>query len=92
VITTAEDVECCVTTAAGCLYEEDNETYDADEDKRVVTVDDAYIARHLPTITQRLTQAGVCLGALLNRALGGSQRPSTSVKQSLDRGDSHLSG
>jgi hypothetical protein len=43
VITTAEDVEYCVTTAAGCLYEEDNETYDADEDKRVVTVDDAYI-------------------------------------------------
>jgi hypothetical protein len=70
-ITTAEDVEYCVRTATGCLYEEDNETYDADEDKKVVTVDDAYMARHLPTITQRLTQAGVRLGALLNRALGG---------------------
>jgi hypothetical protein len=70
-ITTAEDVAYCVTTATGCLYEEDNETYDADEDKKVVTVDEAYMARHLPTITQRLTQAGVRLGALLNRALGG---------------------
>jgi hypothetical protein len=70
-ITTAEDVEYCVKTATGCLYEEDNEVYDADEDKKVVTVDDAYMTRHLPTIKQRLTQAGVRLGALLNRALGG---------------------
>jgi len=38
--------------------------------KKVVTVDDAYMTRHLPTITQRLTQAGIRLGALLNRALG----------------------
>jgi S1/P1 Nuclease len=71
-ITTAEDVEYCVQTATGCLYEEGNETHDADEDKKVVTVDDAYMARHLPTIKQRLTQAGVRLGALLNRALGGA--------------------
>ena len=70
-ITTSEDVEYCVTTATGCLYEEDNETYDADEDHKVVTVDEAYMARHLPTITQRLTQAGIRLGALLNQALGG---------------------
>ena len=70
-ITTAEDVEYCVKTPTGCCYEEDNETYDLDEVKKVVTVDEAYMARHLPTITQRLTQAGVRLGALLNRALGG---------------------
>jgi S1/P1 nuclease len=70
-MTISEDVAYCVTTAIGCLYEEDNETYDADEDKKVVTVDEAYMARHLPTITQRLTQAGVRLGALLNQAIGG---------------------
>lgn len=70
-ITIAEDVEYCVKTSTGCLYEEDNATYDADEVKKVVTVDEAYMARHLPTIKQRLTQAGVRLGALLNRALGG---------------------
>jgi hypothetical protein len=69
-ITLTEDVEYCVKTATGCLYEEDNETYDADEVKKVVTVDDAYMMRQLPTITQRLTQAGIRLGALLNRALG----------------------
>jgi hypothetical protein len=70
-ITTAEDVEYCVKTTTGCRYEEDNETYDPDEVKKVVTVDEAYMTRHLPTIKQRLTQAGVRLGALLNRALGG---------------------
>jgi len=36
-----------------------------------VVVDDAYIQRHLPTIKERLTQAGVRLGHLLNQALGG---------------------
>jgi hypothetical protein len=72
VITTAEDVEYCVKTTTGCRYEEDNETYDPDEVKKVVTVDEAYMERHLLMIKQRLTQAGVRLGALLNRALGGS--------------------
>ena len=42
-----------------------------DEVKKVITVDAAYMARHLPTIKQRLIPAGVRLGALLNRALGG---------------------
>ena len=71
-ITTAEDVEYCVKTTTDCRYEEDNATYAPDEVKKVVTVDEAYMARHLPTIQQRLTQAGVRLGALLNRALGES--------------------
>jgi hypothetical protein len=70
-ITISEEVADCVMTATGCLYEEDNETYDADEDKKVVIVDEASMTQHLPTITQRLTQAGVRLGALLNQALGG---------------------
>ena len=71
-ITTAEDVEYCVKTTTDCRYEADNETYDPDEVKKIVTVDEAYMARHLPTIKQRFTQAGVRLGALLNRALGES--------------------
>jgi hypothetical protein len=70
-ITTVEDVEYCVKTETGCRYEEDNETLDADEEKKVVIVDDAYMNRHLPTVKQRLTQAGIRLGRLLNRALGG---------------------
>jgi hypothetical protein len=30
-----------------------------------------YLDRHLPLVTQRLTQAGIRLGHLLNRALDG---------------------
>jgi len=40
-------------------------------DHKVVTVDEAYLTKHLPTVRQRLTQAGIRLGTLLNRALGG---------------------
>jgi hypothetical protein len=34
-------------------------------------VDEAYMDAHLPIISQRLTQAGIRLGHLLNRALSG---------------------
>jgi hypothetical protein len=44
---------------------------DPDEERKVVTVNEAYMDMHLPTITQRLTQAGIRLGHLVNRALGG---------------------
>ena len=56
---------------SACWYEADNEALDLDEANKVVTVDEAYMDAHLPTITQRLTQAGIRLGHLLNRALGG---------------------
>jgi hypothetical protein len=69
-ITTAETVRYCVKTETGCWYEEDNEALDLDEEKKVVTVDKAYMDVHLPTIKQRLTQAGIRLGHLLNKALG----------------------
>lgn len=70
-ITTAEAIRYCVKTAAGCWYEADNEVLDLDEAKKVVTVDESYMDAHLPTITQRLTQAGIRLGRLLNQAFGG---------------------
>jgi hypothetical protein len=34
-------------------------------------VDEAYLDANLPTVTQRLTQAGIRLGHLLNQALSG---------------------
>ena len=58
-------------TETGCWYEADNEALDPDEGQKVVTADEAYMDAHLPTITQRLTQAGIRLGHLLNRVLGG---------------------
>jgi hypothetical protein len=70
-ITTAEAVRYGVKTETGCWYEQDNEVLDLDEAKKVVTVDEGYLDTHLPIVTQRLTQAGIRLGHLLNRALGG---------------------
>lgn len=70
-ITTAATLRYCVRTETGCWYEQDTEILDLDEEKKVVTMDEAYMEAHLPTITQRLTQAGIRLGHLLNRALGG---------------------
>jgi nuclease S1 len=70
-ITTAEAVRYGVKTETGCWYEPDNEALDLDEAKKVVTVDEASMEAQLPTITQRLTQAGIRLGRLLNRAFGG---------------------
>jgi hypothetical protein len=69
-ITTAEAVRYCVKTETGCWYEADHEVLDLDEEKKVVTVDEDYMDAHVPTITQRLTQAGIRLGRLLNRAFG----------------------
>ncbi len=70
-ITTSEDVSYCVNKDGTCWYAADNRTLDRNEERRVVVVDDAYVERHLPTIKERLTQAGVRLGHLLNHALGG---------------------
>ena len=70
-ITTAETVRYGVRTETSCGYEADHETLDLDEATKVVTVDEASLDTHLPLVTQRLTQAGIRLGHLLNRALGG---------------------
>lgn len=70
-ITTTEAIRYCVKTETGCWYEADNEVLDLDEAKKMVTVDESYMDAHLPTIIQRLTQAGIRLGRLLNQAFGG---------------------
>lgn len=70
-ITTSPDVEYCVRKNNACWYQANNRTFDLDEEKKVVTVNEAYMEHHLPTIKLRLTQAGVRLGKLLNQALGG---------------------
>jgi hypothetical protein len=70
-ITTAEAVRYCVRTDTSCWCEADNEVLDPSEAQKVVIVDERDMDAHLPTITQRLTQAGIRLGHLLNRAFGG---------------------
>jgi hypothetical protein len=71
-ITTAETVRYGVRTETGGWDEADHEVLDLDEAKTVVTVDEASLDTHLPLVTRRLTQAGIRLGHLLNRALGGA--------------------
>jgi len=70
-ITTSQAVAYCVRKQNACWYQANNRELDPDEEKKVVSVNEGYMARNLPTIRLRLTQAGVRLGGLLNRALGG---------------------
>jgi hypothetical protein len=69
-ITLTSTVEYCVQKDHACWYAYDHETFDVNENNRVVIVDDIYVIQHLPMIKQRLTQAGIRLGSLLNQTLG----------------------
>jgi hypothetical protein len=69
-ITTAGTVQYGLQTETGGWYEADHEALDLDEATTVVTVDEASLDTHLPTVTRRLTRAGIRLGHLLNRAFG----------------------
>jgi hypothetical protein len=68
-ITISKATGYCVKKDDACWYATDNNKLDRNEEKRMLVVDDAYIERQLPTITERLTQAGIRLGHLLNHAL-----------------------
>ncbi len=68
-ITISKATGYCVKKDNACWYATDNNKLDRNEEKRMLVVDDAYIERQLPTIKERLTQAGIRLGHLLNHAL-----------------------
>jgi len=68
-ITISKATGYCVKKDDACWYATDNNKLDRNEEKRMLVVDDAYIERQLPTIKERLTQAGIRLGHLLNHAL-----------------------
>ncbi len=68
-ITISKATGYCVKKDDACWYATDNNKLDRNEEKRMLVVDDAYIVRQLPTIKERLTQAGIRLGHLLNHAL-----------------------
>ncbi len=67
-ITISKATGYCVKKDDACWYATDNNKLDRNEEKRMLVVDDAYIERQLPTIKERLTQAGIRLGHLLNHA------------------------
>ena len=68
-ITISKATGYCVKKDGACWYATDNNKLDRNEEKRMLVVDDAYMERQLPTIKERLTQAGIRLGHLLNHAL-----------------------
>ena len=64
----------CVTTDSGCWYDPGNKHLDYGEPEKVVVIDQAYIETNTPAIRDRLVQAAIRLGGLLNPALGTEQR------------------
>jgi hypothetical protein len=69
-IARSDTVGYCVREGPSCVYRHGNPTYDPGEVEKVVVVDEAYLEQNAPIVAQRLRQAGVRLGYLLNTALG----------------------
>ena len=59
----------CVDKQDACWYEDDNFLLSPGETQRTMTIRRSYLKRHQKTVEQRLKQAGVRLGYILNRAL-----------------------
>jgi len=74
-ITTSEKLSYCVERDGACWYETQNERFEPGEAKKAVSVDDSYIDLHLPTVRQRLQQAGIRLGSRLNGLLDPPRVP-----------------
>ena len=64
----------CVRVGQSCHYSATQETHAAGQPRRSVAVDAAYLDWAMPVIQQRLTQAGIRLAHLLNRALDPGYR------------------
>ena len=62
------DVQYCLQKGDACWYSADQQQYRGGP-KRVVAVDDAYLAAQAPVVRDRLKMAGLRLGAILNIAL-----------------------
>ena len=59
----------CVDKEEACWYEEDNFILSPGEAQRTLEIRDSYLRRHKKTVEQRLKQAGVRLGGLINRTV-----------------------
>jgi len=68
-LTIAADAEYCTMREGACWYDASNMMLQNGEARRAVTFDRQYVATHRATVETRLKQAGIRLGALLNRAL-----------------------
>jgi len=62
------DVKYCIQKGDACWYSADQQQYSGGP-KRVVALDDAYLAAQASVVCDRLKMAGIRLGAILNIAL-----------------------
>jgi hypothetical protein len=68
-IAISPDARYCVRRHGACWYDEDNMILDRGEATRRLALGDGYAIAHQKTVEMRLLQAGIRLGALLNRLL-----------------------
>jgi hypothetical protein len=59
----------CVQQSGACWYNSDNMMLDQDEAWHTFAVDEQYLRRNAPLVAERLQQAGIRLGKLLNQSL-----------------------
>ena len=69
-ISVSPDVRYCVRTDSGCWYDPGNKQLDQGDPEKVVVIDQAYVETNTPAVRDRLLEAGIRLGGLLNQALG----------------------
>lgn len=65
----------CVYKEEACWYEEDNFILSPGEAQRTLEIRPSYLRRHKKTVEQRLQQAGVRLGGLINRTVAAMNSP-----------------
>lgn len=65
-ISTMSGTGYCVWRDGACWYDAENMELQRGEERRVLRMNDDYVERHRGTVAERLQQAGVRLGALLN--------------------------
>ena len=68
-ITISPSVEYCTLQQGACWYSSDSMMLNDGESWREMAITDEYLELHGPAVAKRLVQAGVRLGALLNRVL-----------------------
>ena len=74
-IAISKPVRYCVYKEEACWYDNDNFMLSPGEARRSLEIRPSYLRRHGPTVEQRLSQAGVRLGALINRTVAAMYAP-----------------
>ena len=90
-ISLAPDAGYCVRKNGECWYADNRREFTTGQPQREVVADDAYLSRQAPIVRQRMKQAGVRLGAILNTVFAPAVAekapapvPSASVPEAIE--------